>query len=312
MTLPNQGQPFGSIPYGGLSEFASNNLDDFLLELLGTVISRAAQMANPLAAIQQFANEAGVPQLAELLISALGSSVGLIVLEFLQSIVNAVLNGDVSNVPIIGDLVRALTGGAGGSVDDVAAWFTNFANLDVTALISALTGGSILISDLINTVFTQSLLQNPTQIPFPLSFPIDFGELAATPLQLFAQNLSRILSGDFAGLPLTDTQFNIIPAATSIVEEALIPTGRVAELIDDVLPDIQAPKIITDTIISIVNAMDAGFYSNIITNNIQITVDDVFDVLSVSSDLNFFTQAANLIQYEWNLANQVAGGLFIF
>jgi len=109
LTLPNQGAPFGSVPFGGLSEFAGNNIDDWLLQLRDEIVARVLQLLNPGAAIQQFANDAGVPQLAELLRSAIEGLLVGSALDFLNQII-AAITGNNGTLQDLANWAQAIAG----------------------------------------------------------------------------------------------------------------------------------------------------------------------------------------------------------
>jgi hypothetical protein len=57
----------------------------------------------------------------------------------------------------------------------------------------------------------------------------------------FFQRLRAFLSADFL-----DPDFNLAGAVEEFIDSVLLPRGRLAELVDGVLPDIQAPALITE------------------------------------------------------------------
>jgi len=384
LTQPNQAVPFGSVPYGSLSTFATNQLDDWLLQLRDVVVARVTQMLNPLGAAQQFANEAGIPQLVDLLLGALGDLV-LNPLEQVFSMIAAAITGltaagldeltrwaeelqqwrdsivfAVSN--LFADFITGVLG-SGHSVDDLITFFNSLGGLfpavqdlldgtaaagvlstitdfvdgtaqfienGITSIILNDDGTAMSVSTLLNNftgalgtftgqisqTISQTMLDSPPQQPFPSAFPISFGELVATPVELFTQNAARVLSLDLTGDTLADTQFELIPLVTDIVNQAILETGRVAELIDGVVPNLQAPPVIQEFIDYTINSFNTNIVNDISnvfqTFTVNNVVTNVYDTLNQVAETIVYTQATNLIQDLYNYAQQVVSGIHIF
>jgi len=240
LTLPNQGAPFGSVPFGGLSQFAASSLDDWLLSLLGEVVDRALQLLNPAAAIQQFANEAGVPQLAELLRSALES----------------LLFG--SALDLVNQIVAAITGLAGGTLQDLANWAANIASTledipvvgpiisDIVEAITGILGGDLsFLTDWFNDLM--AILGNPLGLG---SGSVTLASLANIPLlgpifalvQQIIDAITGLLGGDIPDLSNT---FNNLTSIFGIPDLSTLTTAiedfDLFGTINDFVGDILAP-----------------------------------------------------------------------
>jgi hypothetical protein len=148
---------------------------------------------------------------------------------------------------------------AGGTpFNQLASWASNvpFIGGTIGSAISFITS----FLDPAKLLFSQGRVQNPPQGGWPKIFPFEFGELAATPLQLLVQNLSRLLTGDSAGGSLVSTVFSIPASALHLIESILLPTNRIAPLdaVTGLVPDANKPQAVQDIIDSAINVIEGN------------------------------------------------------
>lgn len=195
------------------------------------------------------------------------------------------------------DIIKAFSGGLT-DVNGVLNFASIFNVIDFTNPFDITTTiGDIIVNvfDPAGLLFSLPMMLNPPQSGFPKVFPYTFGEVNANPLQLFVQNLSRLLTGQFDGGDLSSQLFTLPQLVVNLIKNILLPQGLIAELVDGVLPDEQKPNIVQNIIDFAVDVISGGILGQTSGNSVSEFFNTILDLFNIGQNANSVNTQQNAL-----------------